>query len=327
MRRGFRSRERLGGHRPDFHVVQIVEFLRMTLVASKSSPIAPTIRLKSFVVKLIAIALVSAPLGACSTIDDLNPFGSEKYKTKNEPDEAPSAIYDQGLARLQKGDEDGAAKKFTDLGKQYPYSDWSKKGLLMTTYSQYQSGDYDSAEQSSEHYVKLYPNAPETPYALYLEAMSYYSQIPDISRDQDRAAKALVLFQQIVEKFPKSEYADDAKFKIQVTRDQVAGKEMSIGRFYLTRRNYTAAINRFRNVLTNYQTSRHAEEALYRLTEAYLGLGITGEAETAAAVLGHNFPDGQWYKDAFDLLKGGGLTPNEDQASWISKIYHSVMPG
>jgi outer membrane protein assembly factor BamD len=326
MRRGFRSRERLGGHRPDFHVVQIVEFLRMTLVASKSSPIAPTIRLKSFVVKLIAIALVSAPLGACSTIDDLNPFGSEKYKTKNEPDEAPSAIYDQGLARLQKGDEDGAAKKFTDLGKQYPYSDWSKKGLLMTTYSQYQSGDYDSAEQSSEHYVKLYPNAPETPYALYLGAMSYYSQIPDISRDQDRAAKALVLFQQIVEKFPKSEYADDAKFKIQVTRDQVAGKEMSIGRFYLTRRNYTAAINRFRNVLTNYQTSRHAEEALYRLTEAYLGLGITGEAQTAAAVLGHNFPDGEWYKDAFALLQSGGLSPNEDQASWISKIYHSVVP-
>ena len=317
---------RLDERRPDFHVVQIVEFLRMTFVAAKSSPIISALYPKSFLAKLIVLALASAPLGACSTIDDLNPFGPEKYKTKIEPEVPPSAIYDQGLARLQKGDEEGAAKKFTDLGKQYPYSDWSKKGLLMTTYSQYQSGDYDSAEQSAEHYVKLYPNAPETPYALYLEAMSYYSQIPDISRDQDRAAKALVLFEQIVEKFPKSEYVDDAKFKIQVTRDQVAGKEMSIGRFYLNRRNYTAAINRFRNVLTSYQTSRHAEEALYRLTEAYLGLGITGEAQTAAAVLGHNFPDGQWYKDAYALLQSGGLSPNEDQASWISKIYHSVVP-
>ncbi len=299
----------------------------MTFVTSKISRKGVTQRSPAFLVPLFAVALASAPLGACSTIDDLNPFGPEKYKTKIEPDVPPTAMYDQGLARLQKGDGAGAAKKFTDLGKQYPYSDWSKKGLLMTTYSQYQAGDYDSAEQSAEHYAKLYPNAPDTPYALYLEAMSYYSQIPDISRDQDRAAKALVLFQQIVEKFPKSEYADDAKFKIQVTRDQVAGKEMSIGRFYLNRRNYTAAINRFRVVLTNYQTSRHAEEALYRLTEAYLGLGITGEAQTAAAVLGHNFPDGQWYKDAYALLQGGGLSPNEDQASWISKIYHTVVPG
>jgi outer membrane protein assembly factor BamD len=327
MRLDFTSRESARSACPGFHAVQIVEFSRMTFVASKSRLTCSAMGWKPLAVKLIALALVSAPLGACSTIDDLNPFAPEKYKTKIEPDVAPTAIYDQGLARLQKGDEDGAAKKFADLGKQYPYSDWSKKGLLMTTYSQYQAGDYDSAEQSAEHYVKLYPNAPDTPYALYLEAMSYYSQIPDISRDQDRANKALLLFQQIVEKFPKSEYADDAKFKIQVTRDQVAGKEMSVGRFYLNRRNYTAAINRFRAVLTTYQTSRHAEEALYRLTEAYLGLGITGEAQTAAAVLGHNFPDGQWYKDAYTLLQSGGLSPNEDQASWMSKIYHTVVPG
>ena len=299
----------------------------MTLVAFESRPVASTIRRTSLAAKVLMLALLAAPLGACSTLEDFNPFGAEKYKTKIEPDTPPSAYYDQGLARLQKGDDEGAAKKFADLGKQYPYSDWSKKGLLMTTYSQYQGADYDSAEQSAEHYVKLYPNAPETPYALYLEAMSYYNQIPDISRDQDRANKALVLFQQIVDKFPKSEYVDDAKFKIQVTRDQVAGKEMSVGRFYLNRRNYTAAINRFRIVLTNYQTSRHAEEALYRLTEAYLGLGITAEAQTAAAVLGHNFPDGQWYKDAYALLQGDGLSPNENQASWISKIYHTVVPG
>jgi outer membrane protein assembly factor BamD len=299
----------------------------MTTVDSKSSPIASG---GNLVARLVAVVLATASLGACSTIDslsDLNPFGPEKYKTRIEADVPASSIYDQGLARLKKGDDDGAAKKFTELGKQYPYSDWSKKGLLMTTYSQYQAEDYDSAEQSAEHYAKLYPGSPDTAYAIYLEAMSYYNQIPDISRDQDRAVKALQLFQQLVEKFPNSEYVNDSKFKIQVARDQIAGKEMSVGRFYLNRRNYTAAINRFRSVLTNYQTSRHSEEALYRLTEAYLGLGITGEAETAAAVLGHNFPDGQWYKDAFDLLKGGGLSPNENQSSWISKIYHSVVPG
>jgi outer membrane protein assembly factor BamD len=299
----------------------------MILVDSKSGPFGSAMRRAALAARIVAIVMAAAPLAACSSLDDLNPFGPEKYKTKIEEEVPANAMYDQGLARLKKGDDDGAAKKFTELGKQYPYSDWSKKGLLMTTYSQYQAGSYDDAEQSAERYAKLYPNTPETAYAMYLGAMSYYSQIPDISRDQDRANKALTLFQQIVEKFPSSEYVNDSKFKIQVTRDQIAGKEMSVGRYYLNRRNYTAAINRFRNVLTAYQTSRHAEEALYRLTEAYLGLGITGEAETAAAVLGHNFPDGQWYKDAYALLKGGGLSPNEDQASWISKLYHSVVPG
>ncbi len=318
---------RSGSRRPDFRIVQIVEFLRMALVAFPVSRIVSAIRSTSIVTQLVAVVALAAPLGACSMFDDINPFGPEKYKTKIEPDVAPSSMYDQGLARLKKGDDDGAAKKFVELGKQYPYTDWSKKGLLMTTYAQYQGGDYDNAEQSAEHYAKLYPDTSDTAYALYLEAMSYYNQIPDISRDQERSGKALALFQQIVDKFPNSEYVDDSKFKIQVTRDQLAGKEMSVGRFYLNRRNYTAAINRFRNVLANYQTSRHSEEALYRLTEAYLGLGITGEAQTAAAVLGHNFPDGKWYKDAFELLKGGGLSPNEDQSSWISKLYHSVVPG
>ena len=277
-------------------------------------------------IKLTLFAAFASMLGGCSTLEDFNPFGAEKYKTVIEPDVPPSKIYDQGLAKLSDEDAAGAAKKFTDLGKQYPDSDWSRKGLLMTTYAQFKAGAYDDAEQSAEHYIQLYKNSPDLAYAVYLEASSYYSQVLDISRDQDRSARALALFKQIVEKFPKSEYAEDSKFKVQVLRDQLAGKEMSIGRFYLTRRNYTAAINRFRNVLSNYQTSRHAEEALYRLTEAYLGLGVSSEAQTAGAVLGHNFPDGQWYKDAFALLQGGGLAPNEDRGSWISKIYHTVVP-
>ncbi len=241
--------------------------------------------------------------------DDFNPFGVEKYKMVIEPDVPASKVYDQGLAKLADGAPSEAAKKFTDLGKQFPDSDWARKGLLMTTYAQFQAGDYDSAEQSAERYVKLYPKSTEAAYALYLEASSYYNQIPDISRDQDQAAKALGFVPKDRDRTTRiRNTSSDAKFKIQVTSDQLAGKEMSIGRFYLNRRNYTAAINRFRNVLTSYQTTRHAEEALYRLTEAYMGLGIADEAQTAAAVLGHNFPDGEWYKDAYNLLKGGGLS-------------------
>jgi outer membrane protein assembly factor BamD len=275
---------------------------------------------------LLAIALTAS---ACSMIDQFNPmglFGGEKYKMEVTPDTPASKTYDEGLQKLANGAPAEAAKKFTDLGKQYPSSDWARKGLLMTTYADYQAGDYTSVETEGDRYLKDYPNSPDAAYVAYLQANAYYMQIPDISRDQEKAAKALAAFQSVVQKYPTSEYVEDAKYKIQVTGDQLAGKEMSIGRFYLNRRNYTAAINRFRNVLQYYQTTRHAEEALYRLVEAYLGLGISDEAQTAAAVLGHNFPNSQWYQDAYDLLKGHGLSPHEFGESWISKIYHTVVP-
>ena len=270
-------------------------------------------------------AILAIPLAGCSALDTINPFGpGEKYETKILAETPATDIYDQGLARLQKKDGAGAAKKFGELEKQYPFSDWSRKGLVMTTFSQYQAGDYDSAIASGKRFYQLYPNSPDAPYALYLEAMSYYQQILDISRDQASSVQALALFQDLVTKYPASEYAADAKFKIQVTRDQLAGKEMSTGRYYLNRRNYTAAINRFREVIAKYQTTRHTEEALERLTEAYLALGITNEAQTAAAVLGHNFPDSPWYKDAFSKLQADGLSPNEDATSWISRTFHGL---
>ncbi len=272
-----------------------------------------------------ALAAVAAlPLGGCSSIESFNPFGSEKYEQKILADVPPDDLYNQGLARLQKRDSDGAAKKFGELDKQYPFSDYSRKGLLMTTYSQYQGGSYDDAIASAHRYTTLYPTSPDAPYAMYMEAMSYYNQIPDISRDQNQSEKSLDLFSQLVAKYPSSEYVDDAKFKIQVTRDQLAGKEMSVGRFYLTRHNYVAAINRFRNVIGKYQTTRHSEEALERLTEAYLALGISNEAQTAAAVLGHNYPDSPWYKDAFNLLQSGGLEPREDMGSIVYKTFHNL---
>jgi outer membrane protein assembly factor BamD len=280
---------------------------------------------------LAGAALVGVALFAsgCSMIDQFNPmglFGGEKYKMEIVPDTPASKTYDEGLQKLANGAPTEAAKKFTDLGKQYPSSDWARKGLLMSTYADYQAGDYTSTETSADRYLKEYPNSPDAAYVQYLQANAYYMQIPDISRDQEKSQKALEAFQSVVQKYPKSEYVEDAQFKIHVTQDQLAGKEMSIGRFYLNRRNYTAAINRFRNVLQYYQTTRMAEEALYRLVEAYLGLGITDEAQTAAAVLGHNFPNSQWYQDAYDLLKGHGLSPHEYGESWISKIYHTVVP-
>jgi outer membrane protein assembly factor BamD len=275
---------------------------------------------------LAASVAVVLAVSACSMIDQFNPFGPEKYKMEIVPDTPASKTYDQGLEKLANGAPSEAAKKFTDLGKQYPSSDWARKGLLMTVYAHYQAGAYTDTETEAERYLKEYPSSPDAPYVLYLRANAYYMQIPDISRDQDAATKSLADFQELVKKYPDSEYAEDAKFKITVTEDQLAGKEMSIGRFYLNRHNYTAAINRFRNVLQYYQTSRHAEEALYRLVEAYLGLGITAEAQTAAAVLGHNFPNGQWYQDAYSLLKGQGLSPHEDPGSWIAKIYHTIVP-
>jgi outer membrane protein assembly factor BamD len=269
---------------------------------------------------------VGLALTGCSTFEQFNPFQGEKYKTEIVPDVPASKMYDQGLAKMANGAPKDAAEKFTNLGKQYPGSDWARKGLLMTTYADYTAGEYGDAETSAERYLKEYPKSDEAAYVVYLEASSYYAQILDISRDQDYALKALQLYQKVVQDYPKSEYVADSKFKIQVTGDQLAGKEMSIGRFYLNRRNYTAAINRFRTVLGIYQTTRHAPEALYRLTEAYMGLGITDEAETAAAVLGHNFPDSQWYKDAYALLKSGGHSPQEHQDSWMAKLYHTVVP-
>jgi outer membrane protein assembly factor BamD len=271
----------------------------------------------------LVVALPSAS-GRADILDKITSgfglFSGEKYKTELVPDIPAEDLYNQGLARMNSHDYEGAAKKFSALEKQFPFSQWARKGLLMTTYAQYQKPSYDDAVQSAQRYISLYPTSPDTPYMYYLAAMSYYNQVPDVMRDQETAEKALAIFVQLVQKFPKSEYATDAKYKIQVSRDQLAAKEMNVGRFYLTRKNYPAAINRFHEVLGKYQMTRHTEEALYRLTEAYLAMGITNEAQTAAAILGHNFPDSQWYKDAHELLKGGGLEPHEYTDSWISKL-------
>lgn len=270
----------------------------------------------------LAVGLVLAlSVGACETISSLNPFADNGPKSDIGKDEKADVLFNDGLARLEARDYSAASKKFVELDKQYPYSQWSRRALLLSTFASYEGGDYADAINHGRRYVQLYPASPDTPYAQYLVGMSYSNQILDISRDQERAEKTVATMEDLVRKWPTSEYAKDARERIRIAQDQLAGKEMDIGRFYLKKRNFTGAINRFREVIVKYQTTRHVEEALSRLVEAYMGLGIVGEAQTAAAVLGHNFPDSQWYKDAYVLLETGGLKPREDTGSWISKTF------
>ena len=264
-------------------------------------------------------------LGGCDSLSKLNPFDqTEKYEMKIVADVPAPKLYDDGLGRMRRSDYEGAVKKFSDLEKQNPHSEWSRKALIMTAYANYEGQRWDDAISASKRYIAAYANSNDAAYAQYIMAMSNYNQIPDITRDQDRSEKALQALQDLVDKYPKSEYVADARYRIQVARDQLAGREMEVGRFYLEKRNYTAAINRFRDVVARYQNTRHIEEALMRLTEAYLALGITNEAQTAAAVLGHNFPDSQWYKDSYSLLKSGGLEPREESGSWISRSFRGL---
>jgi outer membrane protein assembly factor BamD len=269
-----------------------------------------------------ALILLAIPLSGCGT-------GAlwDKFMAKDETfnDEPADKLYNEGLYMMnQKKDPKAASKKFEEVDREHPYSDWARKSLLMSAYSYYQAGDYDNCIGSATRYVTLHPGSPDAAYAQYLIAASHYDQIPDISRDQARTEKAIAALEEVVRKYPTSEYSVSAKAKMQAARDQLAGKEMDVGRYYMEKRDYTGAINRFKTVVTQYQTTREVEEALFRLTEAYMAIGIVGEAQTAAAVLGHNFPDSRWYQDAYNLVKSGGNEPTENQGSWISRAFKRV---
>jgi outer membrane protein assembly factor BamD len=271
---------------------------------------------------LIALAI---PLSGCGT-------GAlwDKFFAKDDTfvDEPADKLYNEGLYLMnEKHDPKAASKKFEEVDREHPYSDWARKSTLMSAYAFYQAGDFDNCIGSATRYVTLHPGSPDAAYAQYLIAASHYDQIPDISRDQGRTEKAIAALEEVVRKYPTSEYAISAKAKLEGARDQLAGKEMEIGRYYLAKRDYTAAINRFKRVVTQYQTTRHVEEALARLTECYLAIGIVGEAQTAAAVLGHNFPDSTWYKDAYNLVKSNGLEPSENQGSYISRAFKKLGLG
>jgi outer membrane protein assembly factor BamD len=226
-----------------------------------------------------------------------------------------------------KKDSKLAAKRFEEVDRQHPYSDWARKALLMSAFAHYESRQYDECISAAQRYVTLHPGSSDAAYAQYLIAASHYDQIPDVSRDQGRTEKAIASLEEVARKYPNSEYAGNAKRKIEVARDQLAAREMMVGRYYINKRDYTGAINRFKVVVTQYQTTRHVEEALMRLTESYMALGIVHEAQTAAAVLGHNFPDSRWYKDAHALVRTGGVEPSENKDSWISRSFKKLGLG
>ena len=275
--------------------------------------------------RALILGVCALGLAGCESLSSLNPFDkSETYKPEIVSNAPAEEVYNDGLARVQKGDFDGAVKKFSSLDKQYPYTEWARKGLIMEAYANYEGGFYEESVTAARRYLQSYPNTSDAAYAQYLMASSYYDQIPDITRDQEKSERAILALQELIQRYPNSEYVADAKKKLQVASDQLAGKELEVGRFYLQKRNYAGAINRFRNVVSRYQTTRHVEEALERLTEAYMAMGIVSEAQTAAAVLGHNFPDSPWYKDAHALLTKGGVEPREDSQSWISKAFRGV---
>lgn len=277
-------------------------------------------------------AVLALPLGACSSVEGVYDKSFAKLFNKGDDievaDQPPEKLYNEGLYLLnEKSDVPEAAKKFEEVDRQHPYSDWARKALLMQAYTHYEMRQYDEAISAAQRYVTLHPGNPDAAYAQYLIASSHFDQIPDVSRDQANTEKTMAELEEIVRRYPDSQYADAAREKLKFARDQLAGREMTVGRYYLERRDYTGAINRFKVVATRYQTTRHVEEALMRLTEAYMALGIVQEAQTAAAVLGHNFPDSPWYKDAYRLVRSGGVEPYEHKGSWISRAFSKLGLG
>jgi len=261
---------------------------------------------------LICMAVASVGLASCESKGDTNAF--------LDPTEPADKVYNEALANIDAGDFGEARKKFKKVDRQHPYSKFAKKSVVMNTYISYRQGNFPEAISSGKRFASLYPSNPEAPYALYLVGMSYYKQLSDVTRDQKMARRAYRAMNEVVTRYPESVYVEDAKRKMRIAKDQLAGKEMLVGRYYLERKEYTAAINRFRLVLEKYEDTRHVEEALARLTESYYALGLVSEAQTAAAILGHNFPESQWYRDSYALLEKGGLRPQENSGSWISRV-------
>jgi outer membrane protein assembly factor BamD len=234
-------------------------------------------------------------------------------------------IYNSAMDKVLDSDYQKASKDFDEVDRQHPYSVWATKAQLMSAYSLYQASKYDQAVVDLDRFIQLHPGNRDTAYAYYLKALCYYVQITDVGRDQKTTEQALKAMDEVAKRFPDSKYARDARLKIDLTRDHLAGKEMDIGRYYERQGNYLAAINRFRRVVDNYQTTTHVPEALHRLTECYLALGIVDEAKTTAAVLGHNYPGSEWYVDSYALLTGVPQQNSVEQKGWVSRVISSVF--
>ena len=257
-----------------------------------------------------AILSVCAVVTACSGSEE-EPYVEQKVEI----------LYNTAVNSLEAGDYQGAANKFNEVERQHPYSTWATKAQIMAAFSHYQANKYEEAVISLDRFIRLHPGNRDIAYAYYLKALSYYERISDVARDQLITELAMKSLNDIVRRFPNSKYTRDAKLKIDLTREHLAGKQMEIGRFYLNRGHYLAAINRFKSVVDDYQTTNQVPEALHRLVEAYTALGVIAEARRIAAVLGHNYPGSDWYLDSYALAAGPDLRERPESRGFLMRTW------
>jgi outer membrane protein assembly factor BamD len=262
------------------------------------------LRLPSGRAALIVVLTAALAVSACST------FGKKKKPTLAYEERPVDLLYNAGADRLDRHQWSEAVDYFREVERQHPYSEWARRSILMTAYAHYQANDYAEAISDADQFISLYPGNPSTPYAYYLKATCYFEQIVDVGRDQASTSEAGEALREVAKRYPYSEYAADARLKIDMVQDQLAGKEMNIGRYYLRAGDPLGAIARFKTVIDKYQTTSHTPEALYRLVEAYLTVGLVNEARENGAVLGYNYPGDVWYRDAYNLLTSRGLRPS-----------------
>jgi outer membrane protein assembly factor BamD len=264
--------------------------------------------------QLAALAIAALALASCA-------------EKKDEYVERPvEDLYNSAMDELQDADYTKAVKDFDETDRQHPYSVWATKAQLMSAYTLYQQGKYDDSIVAADRFIQLHPGHRDVAYAWYLKALDYYIQITDVGRDQKMTQQAMNALGEVARRFPDTKYARDARLKMDLARDHLAGKEMDIGRWYEGRGDYLAAINRFKRVIEDYQTTTHVPEALERLTECYLALGLSDEARRTAAVLGYNYPGSRWYEDTYALVtNGGGPAVASSQRGWFARVFDWVF--
>lgn len=237
--------------------------------------------------------------------------GSRRASAQFQDARPVETLYNRGTAALDRKLYAEAATAFEEVERQHPFSEWARRSMIMSAYANYKANKYEEAIAAADRFIGLHPGNKDAPYAYYLIAQSWFDQILDVGRDQATSANALQSLTEVVKRFPDSEYALDARVKMDMVRDQLGGKDMEVGRFYLRQRQYIAAINRFRNVIDRYQTTSHAPEALHRMVEAYTSLGLMEEAKRTAAVLGYNYPGTVWYEDTYRIMVQAGVVDRD----------------
>ena len=261
-------------------------------------------------------------LGGCESVGSV--FESDEIPIENR---SALEIFDDAEQLLAEGTPARAAQTFDEVERLYPFSQLAKRATIMSAFSYYEAAEYAQARSSANRFIELYPSDPDAAYAQYLIALTYYDNIVDVGRDQALTRNALNALTEVVRRYPNTDYARDSRFKIDLTNNHLAGKEMEVGRYYLKRGHYTSAINRFGVVIARYQTTSQTPEALHRLVECYLSIGLDKEAQTVAAVLGENFVGSEWYAASYALLEGEDLRPARANDGLFRRIYRQVIRG